>query len=1126
MASENPGPIHTVASAPRLDRDTSSAAPSAATTAPGPSWIPGFGFPAPSAPLPGHARSHSQGQASAFASSPAHDSTLDPTIRALLDQQAEIEAKIAALLPRKHGPDFKVELAMLRHKFKSLRAFADDNHISDKIPVLFEIEDARALQYQCECIETACLEQGLDLHEQRINEDLKIYFRHDAPAGYEAWLDRNLSYYDPIARGWRLRDSLPSKFRGSRSFKCWDERCLHYIYGFPSQEERDQHSRDHLVSSKRDSGLSIGGTPPAISDQAAHHRNYSHEYSKNSSPLDSLRSYSFISEPTSSSRDLRGSVDSEVDPLLPPLKRSRVGQSRLESIEELRLLRDVKPCLRCKIARKECDSNDPCSYCLSQADQPSGGFWAVLGCHRGPLSAFAETLVPISISPRQSQTPLASPLVPRRNMNEYLEQAYLVNTDFLRLVKHNLDFDDGFWWSEDLSKLSPSSRSVSSFQREPVERPPPLLSVLAASWNMSGTTYNFWKLLRLSGYMSSDREVEAVAFPVLYRVKLLLREVLFYDLQQAEPSIHAEANNLQTRSVCDDSTNHGRYRLLYNCMTDFLQSFENITQSGVHMNPRTWVSVFVSLCLFSVVRTVLVDIASSGPIPSPLSSSTAISTATTMTGVYKALVSVFGAVSPMLLDDYNLAMNEDDRALFNMLYDITKKEYWNEQGLTSTREFLLLLGDIDNIGPIVNGFIKQRTPSHRPGRPATMSIPVYCAKCNEYPEGFRGEHELRRHNDAKHAALVKRWVCSEPQIYSPGSPQPVVPLSKCKACVTQKRYGAYYNAAAHLRRAHFNPHRGGKASGDWPPMTILKDWMKEVRQSVDVNDQESDSGEDDGDFKQRSEAVSPRSGRRSPILEVPRLAPAPPSLPHGVPPHILAAQRAPLLAAPFLEIPPLATPATINFQTSPIQSNTTNFANIASINRPDETPPNSPQDFYEHLDDCVLNVIVPSTTPRSATSTNCPTSGAMSNTSSAVPSSAATSAATSVGQDSALLRTPTTAGSAQEQDLDFQYHLRRGAESGATSDDNKDKGARGSDIDAAAASPQALPAQYQASTPTEPAEQKDEHVEKIESDAPQSSRRSTSQSEKLDEMGPTTEDRPRVLAVEVKLGSPFSPDQA
>lgn len=124
MASENLGPNHTVASAPRLDRDTSAAA---AAATPGPSWGPGSVFPAPPAPFPGHARSHSQGQASASASSPAHDSSLDPTIRALLDQHAEIEAKIAALLPRKYGSDFKIELAMLRHKLKSLRAFADDN---------------------------------------------------------------------------------------------------------------------------------------------------------------------------------------------------------------------------------------------------------------------------------------------------------------------------------------------------------------------------------------------------------------------------------------------------------------------------------------------------------------------------------------------------------------------------------------------------------------------------------------------------------------------------------------------------------------------------------------------------------------------------------------------------------------------------------------------------------------------------------------------------------------------------------------------------------------------------------------------------------------------------------------
>lgn len=143
MASENLGPIHTVASAPRPDRDYSAAI---ATTASGSGWGLGFSSSVPSVTFHGHSRSHSHGQASVPAVSPAHDSALDPTIRALLDQQAEIEAKIAALLPRKHGLDFKTELAMLRHKLKSLRAFADDNR-KQAAPYLSEVRSIRPKEH-------------------------------------------------------------------------------------------------------------------------------------------------------------------------------------------------------------------------------------------------------------------------------------------------------------------------------------------------------------------------------------------------------------------------------------------------------------------------------------------------------------------------------------------------------------------------------------------------------------------------------------------------------------------------------------------------------------------------------------------------------------------------------------------------------------------------------------------------------------------------------------------------------------------------------------------------------------------------------------------------------------------
>ena len=123
----------------------------------------------------------------------------------------------------------------------------------------------------------------------------------------------------------------------------------------------------------------------------------------------------------------------------------------------------------------------------------------------------------------------------------------------------------------------------------------------------------------------------------------------------------------------------------------------------------------------------------------------------------------------------------------------------------------------------------SKAPYVRPQCPKKM-----CPHCNEHPDGFRGEHELRRHIDRAHAVLRKMWICVDP------TPTKKF-LANCKQCRAQKRYGAYYNAAAHLRRAHFNPKkhrgrgrgkidekRGGKGGGDYPPMEELKRYMQEV----------------------------------------------------------------------------------------------------------------------------------------------------------------------------------------------------------------------------------------------------------------------------------------------------------
>ncbi|KAF9699326.1 hypothetical protein EKO04_002207 [Ascochyta lentis] len=152
--------------------------------------------------------------------------------------------------------------------------------------------------------------------------------------------------------------------------------------------------------------------------------------------------------------------------------------------------------------------------------------------------------------------------------------------------------------------------------------------------------------------------------------------------------------------------------------------------------------------------------------------------------------------------------------------------------------------------------IISKTPYVRPQHPKIM-----CQHCDERPDGFRGTHELDRHIARAHAVVRKGYICVAPSFQKNF-------LDSCKHCRNKKVYGAYYNAAAHLRRAHFHPRkrgrkgkndekRGGIGGGDHPAMDWLKQhWIQEMEVPNNPSPPSPDSASDSAPEPEFAQAQS------------------------------------------------------------------------------------------------------------------------------------------------------------------------------------------------------------------------------------------------------------------------------
>jgi hypothetical protein len=206
-----------------------------------------------------------------------------------------------------------------------------------------------------------------------------------APPEFYNWFKKHLGLHDSMQqpRTEVFEEATESQYRPRASFKCWNEQCAHYIYGFASQQERDDHSRVHADPTKRDSvhAMETPRSVPLSGNQSLGLLNSSRSLrqlptvqTRDMSASSSLHvigpqpptkekdemsiNYTFHA-PTESRSTRRGSGDADGDSMLPPLKRSKTNQPRLESIGELQLFREPDPCLRCKICKKNVCTASP-----------------------------------------------------------------------------------------------------------------------------------------------------------------------------------------------------------------------------------------------------------------------------------------------------------------------------------------------------------------------------------------------------------------------------------------------------------------------------------------------------------------------------------------------------------------------------------------------------------------------------------------------------------------------------------------------------------------------------------------------------------------------------------------------
>ncbi|CAG8978499.1 hypothetical protein HYALB_00005074 [Hymenoscyphus albidus] len=369
------------------------------------------------------------------------------------------------------------------------------------------------------------------------------------------------------------------------------------------------------------------------------------------------------------------------------------------------------PCLRCKILKKKCDSEDLCAHCPQQSFDNENDYWKVLGCVRGHLRDVASVFCPdfarknTRVLKCQSGNLLVVDFVLTKSRVSIGKKKRI-----LQLLQNRPDFaqlHDQSWGDTASRTCSEHELTNSSALFEDYEAIWALLQTVSMDPVYAGATEcNVFTLLRLG---NSCSKTAPASWEIFRQSKLLLRQAV--ELYLLERLCGHIASGDLTGSPPFDPTKLPQSNTLIlveikEDMEKFLESFERICVGRGKLSGESQLACFYALMVFSIAKGLLIDaysVRNTCDDVSPWDETCALR----INSAFKTLVSVFGWSSKQdIMLEYHL------HPLASKAIAATQKmvcvEKWDERGFKTSRDFLSSLGSLLFANDSYNGFFRQK----------------------------------------------------------------------------------------------------------------------------------------------------------------------------------------------------------------------------------------------------------------------------------------------------------------------------------------------------------------------------------------------------------------------------------